>query len=109
MLPIHEAIEHMDEEELIILLEQGANPNAQEPELGGFTPLHLAVDIECEDACSRYDRGELGAQPLARLSRLLLAAGANPNLPDSNGITPFQMAKERNHIAALSLFAEQQS
>jgi len=108
MLPIHKAIEQMDEEMLITLLERGANPNEHDPELGGFTALHLAVDIECEEACLRYDRGELGAHPQARLSRLLVAAGANPNLTDSSGVTPLGMAEERNHTEALTLFASLQ-
>ena len=105
MLPLHNAIEHLNEQELISLLQSGADPNQPDPSIGGFRPLHLAVDIECEDACSRYDKGDHSARPVARLTRILIEAGANPNLPDEKGMTAKEIAKERAHKEALDAFS----
>lgn len=106
MLPLHCAIEDMDEQGVIALLASGADPNQPDPELGGFRPLHLAVDIECEDACYRYDAGDAGAQPKATITRILLNAGADPDLPDGQGQTARSIAQERRHGEALSHFGE---
>jgi ankyrin repeat protein len=94
----------MDEHAVSALLQEGADPNQQDPELGGFRPLHLAVDIECEESCRRYDAGDEAARPRARLTRLLLSAGADPDLPDGNSRTARRMAVERGHEEALELF-----
>ena len=104
MLPLHHAIEHMDERAIIALLQTGADPNQPDPELGGFRPLHLAVDAECEDSCRRYDSGDKDARPQATITRLLLHAGANPDLLDGNGRTARAMAIERKHVTAMGLF-----
>ena len=66
MLRLHHTIEEMDEHAVSALLQEGADPNQPDPEIGGFRPLHLAVDIECEDSCRRYDAGEKAARPRAR-------------------------------------------
>ncbi len=87
MLPLHQAIEQMDEQKVAALLQAGADPNQPDPELAGFMPLHLALDIESEDSCNRYDMGDKEARPRASLTRLLVKAGANPGLPDGSGIT----------------------
>lgn len=104
MLPLHVAVEHMDEQTIRALLHSGADPNAPDPELGGFRPLHLAVDVECENSCYRYDMGEVAASPRATITRILLEAGADPDLPDQQGRTARSIAKERMHAEALSLF-----
>lgn len=104
MLPLHHAIEHMNEVLVRELLHSGADPNAPDPELGGFRPLHIAVDIECEDSCYRYDMGNLNASPETVITRILLEVGANPDLPDDQGKTARSIAKERLHAKALSLF-----
>jgi hypothetical protein len=106
MLPLHLAIEHMDEPRIVQLLDDLTDPNQPDPELGGFRPLHLAVDIECEDSCRRYDSGDEQAQPHARITLLLLRAGADPDLRASNGQSACDMARERNHVAALELFEQ---
>jgi len=86
------------------LLSAGADPNAPDAELGGFRPLHLAVDIECEDSCYRYDMGDVSASPKATVSRILAEAGANPDLTDFKGNTARSIAKERLHVEAFLLF-----
>lgn len=107
MLPLHHAIEHMDERAVVALLQEGADPNQPDPELDGFRPLHLSIDIECEDSCRRYDAGDEEAVPRAAITRLLVNAGANPNLLDGNGKTPRTMAFERMHAKALELFSDE--
>jgi len=104
MLPLHLAVEHMNEAALRELLDAGADPNVPDPEVGGFRPLHVAVDIECEDSCCRYDMGDVSASPKATVSRILVEAGASPDLPDFQGRTARSIAKERLHAEALFLF-----
>lgn len=109
MLPLHAAIESMNLSEISSLISDGVNVNEQDPSIGGFTPLHLAVDIECEEACRCYDAGSLNAVPKSDISRLLLAAGADPCIADFNGLTPIQLAAARNHKDALLEFEHTQS
>ena len=97
MNALHLAAEHLDGEAIQRLLADGADPNVREPELGGFTALHVAVDSECEDSCYRYDMGDLEAAPLVIVSGLLLRAGANPDIPDDSGLTARRLAEERLH------------
>jgi hypothetical protein len=85
MLRLHDAIEYMHEHAVSALLQEDADPSQQDPEIGGFRPLHLALDVECEESFRRCDAGEEAARPKARLSRLLLTAGADPDLPDGKG------------------------
>ncbi|WP_374348419.1 hypothetical protein [Chitinimonas sp.] len=94
----------MSVSELASLIANGANPNERDPTVGGFTPLHLAVDIECEIACWSYDAGNLEAKPEAGVSRILFASGASPFIADFDGLTPFQLAIGRNRAEALLLF-----
>jgi len=86
------------------LLGEGADPNQPDPDFGGFRPLHLAVDIECENSCRRYDAGDENARPKAIITTLLLNAGANPDLFDFHGQSARDIARERNHREADELF-----
>lgn len=104
MLRLHTAVESMSVYEIATLISSGCNVNERDPYLGGFTPLHLAIDIECEEACRSYDAGNPDAVPKSKISSLLLAAGADPRIADFSGLTPIQLAAERNHKEALSLF-----
>jgi ankyrin repeat protein len=38
-----------------------------------------------------------GTEPWQQIVRILLAAGANPSLPDRDGVTPLQHATDRGH------------
>jgi uncharacterized protein len=64
-----------------VLLQAGADPNAQ-PE-GCWTPLHQTV-AQSQDE-----------EPDVRLIRILLDHGADPNRPDPNGQTPLDLARGR--------------
>lgn len=64
-------------------MDHGANPNLSD--IGGNTPLHLAV------CTSKLD-----------MVILLLKNGANCSLLDSNGFTPIRLAKSRLHYLANS-------
>lgn len=63
-----------DTEEVSRLLEEGADPNEQEPE-GGTTALNLAADND-----------------QLEVAQILLENGADPNLPDNYGYTPLMGA-----------------
>ncbi|MGK5066041.1 ankyrin repeat domain-containing protein [Janthinobacterium sp. RT4P48] len=107
MFALHAAIEQMDIKAARSLLEQGANVNARDPEVGMATALHIAVDIECEDACRRYDSGDADASPVPALTKLLLDFCADPSVPDAGDKTPRDWAVERNHFQAMTLFDSQ--
>lgn len=104
MLVLHRTIENMDIEATRSLLQQGEDANARDPAVGMATALHLAVDIECEDACRRCDDGDPDASPTPILTALLLGFGADPLVSDATGKTPRDWAAERRHLAALALF-----
>jgi uncharacterized protein len=105
MHPLHHAIEHLDEQAVAALLAGGADPNEPDPDAYGMRPLLRAVHVECEDSCRQYDRGDYDAAPRATLTRMLLDAGADPDLPDDRGQTACDVARERMHEEALELFS----
>jgi hypothetical protein len=86
------------------LIASGADVNRPEPDLGGCYPLQHSVDIECEDSCRRYDAGELQAVPRVAITRILVHAGADPDLLDHAGSSARSWAETRNHNEALVLF-----
>jgi ankyrin repeat protein len=93
-----DAIENFDEHRMKSLLQAGADPN----ERGyGITPLHLAVDIEIQDAINRADRRNDLSPPSGRLVRLLLIYGADPTAVDESGKTALDWANEMDHKAAI--------
>jgi ankyrin repeat protein len=101
---LHFAVESMDFDLAVQLLDAGADPNFSDPEWNHVRPLHLAVDIECEESCRREDHGDLNAQPNSVFTNLLVKYGASPHLPDSAGRTPLDWATERDHVQAIHLF-----
>lgn len=103
MNALHIAAELLDVETISRLLSEGADPDERDPELGGFTALHVAIDSECEDSCYRYDMGESDAAPRVIVSGLLLQAGANPDIPDESGLTARRLAEERLHHEVLQI------
>jgi ankyrin repeat protein len=76
--PLHNALiplfEAVDPQEIARLLKQGSDPNAQDD--NGFSPLHFAAQ-----------------EALPEAARLLLDAGANPNITDFFGNTPLFRAR----------------
>lgn len=65
------------------------NPNARDGT--GRTPLHFAVDIECNSEGVHAQQPSRAIRPMANVSSLV-AAGANPNALDETGTTPLQVA-----------------
>jgi len=82
--PLQSAVAARQEETAALLLERGADPNAQQ--FGGFTALHAAA--------------QNGDEPIARM---LLARGADPALAADDGGTAADFAREHGHadLAAL--------
>jgi ankyrin repeat protein len=68
-----------------LLLERGAEVNVQGT-LEGFTPLMTAA-----------------AEGLADVVRILLAAGANPDIKDEDGDTALTFAKQNGHTEVVAL------
>ncbi|MEU2183397.1 HDIG domain-containing metalloprotein [Streptomyces thermolilacinus] len=87
------AVEHQDVELLARLLDAGADPD----EGSGVTPLTHAIDTEGDGALQSGD-------PLtAAMTAVLLAYGADPQLPDASGRTPLQVAEHYDHAPAIRL------
>ncbi|MFV2117436.1 HDIG domain-containing metalloprotein [Streptomyces sp. Act-28] len=87
------AVEHQDVELLARLLDAGADPD----EGSGVTPLTHAIDAEGDGALQTGD-------PLtAATTAVLLAYGADPQLPDASGRTPLQVAEHYDHVPAIRL------
>ena len=98
-----DAIENFDKERVRLLLGAGADPNIRG--FAGITPLHLAVDIEAEDALYRYDTGGDDAPPDGALVRLLVSHGADVEAKADSGETPLDWARQRKHEAAIKALA----
>ncbi|MDX2678474.1 ankyrin repeat domain-containing protein [Streptomyces sp. NY05-11A] len=92
--PAHRAVEGSSYEELAILLGSGADPNEI---CFGHTLLTHAIDVEGD--------GHLQSNyPLnAAATAILLAYGADPELPAADGETPLQMAEYYHHEPAVRL------
>jgi hypothetical protein len=72
-----------------LLLEHGADVNAQISDGSGRTPLHVAME---------YNRAEV--------IRVLLEHGANVGAEDNNGRTPFQIASAKGYNEIMKLLSE---
>jgi len=96
-----EALEDFNESEVRRLLENGHNPNFRG--YAGITPLHLAVDIEIQDAINRYDKYNDTTRPNGNLVRLLLYYGADIEAKDDQGATPLDWANNMEYIEAVEI------
>ncbi|MFI9105415.1 ankyrin repeat domain-containing protein [Streptomyces fildesensis] len=92
--PAHQAVEMGDVEALARLLDAGADPDeAQE----GLTLLVHAINLEADSSAQSGD-------PLTvHMTAVLLAYGADPELPDSEGLTPLAFAEDYGHDLAVRL------
>jgi uncharacterized protein len=81
--PLHACIAlSRDPQTVRILIDQGADVNMAQA--GGYTPLHQAA-----------------ASGLIEVTKILLEAGAKPDLCCDRGKTPAEYARERSHSAVL--------
>ncbi|MEV0206282.1 ankyrin repeat domain-containing protein [Streptomyces sp. NPDC050788] len=92
--PAHLAVEGSDYEALTILLASGTDPNER---CFGRTLLSHAIDLEGDGHLQTGYRWNTAA------TAILLAYGADPQLPDDDGETPMQMAEYYGHTMAKEL------
>lgn len=82
------------------LLNNGADPNRKDN--SGWTPLHLAVDSEADQAQDKFVR-EGFTTPKFALTKLLLRHGADPNILSDDGQSPLSIAKRYGYSQAIGL------
>ena len=80
--PLHRVVSSGTGEAVTALLEVGADLNAQDAPLSGFTPLHYAAQL----------------RTTIEYVTALLAAGADPNARDSDGTLPFDYARDNEQL-----------
>ena len=88
---LFDAIERTDVDRLRRLLDAGADIREARD---GWTPLHHAVDIEVDSAA------QTGGALHVDITALLVARGADPLSPDTQGVTPLESAESRGHWLA---------
>ncbi|AEF55528.1 ankyrin repeat domain-containing protein [Marinomonas posidonica] len=115
--PLHTAIKHSATNDAILLLEQGADTSIQDN--NGVTPLMLAAqannlvlikrlittkqDINTQDSYGKtalhyatLKKSARNDYTQAQIVKLLINAGANPNLQDKNLSTPLHLSVKYN-------------
>lgn len=92
--PAHQAVEDEDAEALAQLLARGIDPDEV---CGNMTLLTHAIDAEGDGAL------QSGCPLTAHTSAVLLAFGADPQLPGSDGRTPMELAVHYSHDLAVKL------
>ncbi|MFD3622268.1 ankyrin repeat domain-containing protein [Streptomyces sp. NPDC058676] len=92
--PAHKAVEGGDYEALTILLDAGVDPNEL---CFGHTLLTHAIDLEGDGHL------QTGHSLNTAATAILLAYGADPRLPGSDGETPLQIAHSYDHEPAKRL------
>ncbi|MFE2738999.1 ankyrin repeat domain-containing protein [Streptomyces sp. NPDC059349] len=92
--PVHAAVEMSEYEVLTALLDAGADPNEL---CFGHTLLTHSIDVEGD--------GHLQSGHLLNTAAtaILLAYGADPRLPATDGEPPLQIAEHYNHEPAMRL------
>ena len=91
------AVEQENIEAIKLLLENGADLNIQDK--SGFTPLHLAIDIEADGAY------QLEKEPMMIISRFLIETGADTSATDNRGNTPLDIAIEYEYKEAIDVLS----
>ena len=85
---LHAAVAGRNLEIVKAVLEAGADPNAQQQ--AGFRPMH-----------------EAGSNANRKLAELLLAHGADPALPNDEGKTAIDLARDKGHVEFADWLATQ--
>ncbi|WP_028805534.1 ankyrin repeat domain-containing protein [Streptomyces sp. 142MFCol3.1] len=95
--PAHQAVENEDAEALAQLLAEGVDPDGV---CGTMTLLTHAIDAESDGALQSGD-------PLTvHTTAVLLAFGADPQLPAPHGRTPLDVATDHGHYLAVRLLQQ---
>lgn len=92
--PAHQAVELEDAETLARLLAGGGDPDEV---FSNMTLLTHAMDAEGDGAV------QSGKPLTVHTTAVLLAFGADPELPDPDGRTPMEMAVNYDHHLAVTL------
>lgn len=124
--PLHQACFHGNEMLVQILLKKGANKKLADEH--GFTPIHVAAQVgqikvlellltghseeEIKDLVNGRDK--LGATPFylacqdskVEMARVLLAKGANPDIPTSKGDAPIHLAAITGDVEMIKFLIE---
>jgi ankyrin repeat protein len=95
--PAHQAVEDEDAETLARLLAHGADPDEV---CDNLTLLTHAVDMEGDGAL------QSGRPLTVHTTAVLLAFGADPQLPDPDGHTPMTLAAHYGHDLAVKLLQQ---
>ncbi|MFI6808940.1 ankyrin repeat domain-containing protein [Streptomyces luteogriseus] len=92
--PAHKAVEGSDYETLSRLLDSGVDPNEM---CFGHTLLTHAIDVEGDGQV------QTGYPLNTAATAILLAYGADPEIPAGDGETPLQIAESYHHEPALRM------
>ncbi|MFF4904008.1 ankyrin repeat domain-containing protein [Streptomyces sp. NPDC001260] len=92
--PAHQAVENQDAETLAQLLAKGVDPDEA---CDSMTLLAHAIDIEGDSAL------QSGGPLTVHTTAVLLAFGADPQLPCGDGQTPMDLALHYEHDLAVEL------
>ena len=124
---LFQAVEDQDLDRLTTILEAGQNPNVHEADLGGWTPLHHAIEdlddggpleavrvlIEHGAEVDRWDTPRSSTPLIIAVAngridaaRLLLEAGADPNVMGEGTETPLLMAVGERSYQLVKLLLE---
>ncbi|MFJ4889993.1 ankyrin repeat domain-containing protein [Streptomyces sp. NPDC088788] len=95
--PAHQAVESEDADLLTQLLANGLDPDEV---CHDMTLLAHAVDVESDGPLQQ------GTAMTVHLVELLLASGADPRLPGTDGQTPIGIARHYGHDKAVELLQQ---
>ncbi|MGW6489326.1 ankyrin repeat domain-containing protein [Streptomyces sp. NPDC055056] len=95
--PSHRAVENEDVDLLAQLLAEGLDPDEV---CHDMTLLTHAVDVEGDGALQQ------GTPMTVHLTGILLASGADPHLPGTDGQTPIGIALHYGHDKAVELLQQ---
>ena len=119
---LHYAASEGNEPEVLRLLNEGANPNARDD--NGCSPLHFAaqssrrlvamqliaagaeVDALDSNGNSPLSNAVFNSRGDGELVAALRAAGANPNLENSHGISPVGLARSIGNFDVAQFFKD---